>query len=396
MSKYIAVAVVGGVTVGAVNYFKNASKKLDPSQHVVIVGGGYGGIKLANQIKGKGSYTLIDQKDAFHHNMASLRAAVVPGFSNKTFIPYEPTFGENFKQGKVEDINLENKNVTLNSGESINYTELVLATGSSGPFPGKCDHSDGNSSKLMQLYEDFALEVKEAKNIVLVGGGAVGVELSGEIAGDYPDKQVTIVHNSDVIVSSALEQSARDQILEKLKAKNVKVVFNEKVANLSEIPLNKFVADGVCVTTSSGKEIAADLVIPCFGVSINNEAYSKSLGDCMNDRGQLKVNDCLQVEGHNDVFAIGDCNDFKVTKLALEAQQQGSKTFDNLVHIGKKEELEPYKSDTFRMVVPIGRDGGVCQNGTKVMGDFLAKMIKAKDVFVKIMWKEMGQSVPKN
>jgi len=47
------------------------------------------------------------------------------------------------------------------------------------------------------------------------------------------------------------------------------------------------------------------------------------------------------------------------------------------------------------MVVPIGRDGGIAQNGTKVMGDFLAKIIKAKDVFVKVMWKEMSQPVPK-
>ena len=48
------------------------------------------------------------------------------------------------------------------------------------------------------------------------------------------------------------------------------------------------------------------------------------------------------------------------------------------------------------MVLPIGRFGGVCQFGKVVMGDFLARKIKAEDVFVSKMWKDMGQTVPKN
>ena len=74
--------------------------------------------------------------------------------------------------------------------EEIKFTELVLATGSSGPFPGKCDHSLGDSSQLQQLYEDYATKIKKAKKIAIIGGGAVGVEMSGEIAGDFPDKEV--------------------------------------------------------------------------------------------------------------------------------------------------------------------------------------------------------------
>lgn len=48
-------------------------RKLKNDHRVVIVGGGYAGITLANAIKGKGKYTLVDPKDALHHNMAFLR-----------------------------------------------------------------------------------------------------------------------------------------------------------------------------------------------------------------------------------------------------------------------------------------------------------------------------------
>jgi len=392
MSTYIFAAAV---TVGAYKCYKGLTRKLHPDQQVLIVGGGYGGIKLASELKGRGNFTLIDPKDAFHHNMAALRAAVVPGFSNKTFIPYKPTFGDNFKQGFVKDIDLDNKTIVLDNNETLPFTQLVLATGSTGPFPGKCDHSDGCSVNLAKQYEDYALEIQAAKRILIIGGGAVGVELSGEIAGEYPDKEVTILHGSDKIVGDVLTREARDLIMEKLEAKNVKVIFNEKVS-LTGLPLNERVSGGITVTTSSGQKLEADIVIPCFGSTVNTYGFATALRDSMNERGQLKVNECLQVVGRDDVFAIGDCNDIEIVKLAMEAARQGRKTFENLVHIGKNESLEKYNPDTFRnfLVVNIGRDGGVCDGDNHVFGDFMARILKAKHVFVDHIWWEMGQPVP--
>ena len=69
---------------------------------------------------------------------------------------------------------------------------MVIATGSSGPFPGKCS-LESSSSELIKLYNDFTKEVAKAENIVIVGGGAVGVEMAGDIAGDYPGEK-KVVH----------------------------------------------------------------------------------------------------------------------------------------------------------------------------------------------------------
>ena len=71
----------------------------------------------------------------------------------------------------------------------IPYTQLVLATGSNGPFPGKCTMDEPLSKNLMTMYENFTEEVKQANSVVIVGGGAVGVELAGDIATDYPGQK---------------------------------------------------------------------------------------------------------------------------------------------------------------------------------------------------------------
>ena len=47
---------------------------------MVIIGGGYGGCRLAYHLKGRGHYTLIDQRDAMHHNMAALRYILSENF----------------------------------------------------------------------------------------------------------------------------------------------------------------------------------------------------------------------------------------------------------------------------------------------------------------------------
>uniref|UniRef100_H2YKV7 Ferroptosis suppressor protein 1 n=1 Tax=Ciona savignyi TaxID=51511 RepID=H2YKV7_CIOSA len=275
MAKYLGYALAGGTAVFGYRCLIDRSKKLSPEQHVVIVGGGYGGVRVAKQLKDRGNFTLIDPKGAMHHNMAALRAAVEPGFSPRSFIPYKPTFGDNFVQGRVTSIDTDNQSVTVDSKMApIPYTQLVIATGSTGPFPGKCRH-DLPTQQLQDLYENFTTEVRSAKNIVVVGGGAVGVEMAGEIAGDYPDKKVTVIHNSDVLINPKLSSTAQEKLGDKLDQKGINRILGEKVTNLSEIPTNKQ-SEGIEVELSSGGKVDADLVIPCFGVSTLTDAYERA------------------------------------------------------------------------------------------------------------------------
>ena len=61
----------------------------------------------------------------------------IADFTQNIFIPYAPSLGKAFLQGRAKSIDLKGKKVTLDGGQSLPYDYLVIATGSSGPFPGK-------------------------------------------------------------------------------------------------------------------------------------------------------------------------------------------------------------------------------------------------------------------
>ena len=81
------------------------------------------------------------------------------GFSNKCLIPYDPTFGQLFKQGKVVGVDAEVKKVHLASGERLSYDELIIATGTGGPFPAKLP-LDTNKSGAVNRYDGYCKMVR--------------------------------------------------------------------------------------------------------------------------------------------------------------------------------------------------------------------------------------------
>ena len=84
----------------------------------------------------------------------------ITGFAKKCLISYKPTFGENFKRGKVIDVNPSIKVITLESGEKLAYDDLIIATGTGGPFPAKLP-LDVNKEKAVQRYEDYVKLVSD-------------------------------------------------------------------------------------------------------------------------------------------------------------------------------------------------------------------------------------------
>lgn len=82
------------------------------------------------------------------------------------------------------------------------------------------------------------------------------------------------------------------------------------------------------ITTNNPEtSIDADLLIKCIGISVNSGAYQSSLSDKMDEKSQLKVNEYFQVEGLEDVFAIGDCCNSKEIKEAYVAGLHAGKFF---------------------------------------------------------------------
>lgn len=107
------------------------------------------------------------------NNFFSFICLKITGFAKKCLISYKPTFGENFKRGKVVDVNPSIKVVTLENGEKVAYDDLIIATGTGGPFPAKLP-LDVNKEKAVQRYEEYVKLVSDFKFTDVLYGSRCG------------------------------------------------------------------------------------------------------------------------------------------------------------------------------------------------------------------------------
>ncbi|XP_072484822.1 ferroptosis suppressor protein 1 isoform X3 [Notamacropus eugenii] len=366
---------------------------VDASVHVVIVGGGFGGMAAASQLQSWGiPFTLVDMRDSFHHNVGALRASVESGFAKKTFISFAKTFGDSFRQDLVVGLDLENQKVLLQRGEALSYSHLVLATGSSGPFPGKFNQISSLQSAI-EAYELMVKQVQNSQSVVVVGGGSTGVEMAAELKTDYPEKEVTLIHSKVLLADPELLPCVRQEVKEILLEKGVKLVLSERVSNLEELPVNEY-HDSIQVKTDKGTQVEANLVIVCSGIKINSSVYSSALGDKMASNGTLMVNDHLQVQGFSNIFAIGDCADVKEPKTAYHAGLHASVVVSNIINSLKQKPLTIYKPGSLTYLLSMGRNDGVGQISGFYVGRLMVRFVKSRDLFVSTSWKTMKQTAP--
>lgn len=135
------------------------------------------------------------------------------------------------------------------------------------------------------------------------------MELAGEIAVDFPDKKVILVHRGPKLlefVGSRASQIALDW----LTSKKVEVILNQSVT-LNTIP------DGR-IETSSGETINADCHFMCTGKAMASSWLRETiLKDSLDSRGRLMVYENLRVRGFKNVFAIGDITDIPVSPFNI-------------------------------------------------------------------------------
>lgn len=148
-------------------------------------------------------------------------------------------------------------------------------------------------------------KIKSADSILIVGGGPTGVELAGEIAVDFPDKKVTLVHRGSRLLEFIGERAGK-KALDWLISKDVEVILGQSV-NLNDA------SDGI-YRTSAGETIKADCHFLCIGKPIASSWLKNTiLRENVDVHGKLMVDANLRVKGHKNVFGIGDITDLAVS-----------------------------------------------------------------------------------
>ena len=198
---------------------------------VVVLGGGYGGINAAKALDDVAEVTLIDPTDAFVHNVAAWRALVEPEWLDRIFLPYEHLLAHGrFVRDRA--VAVDGRRVTLASGDVLEPDYLVIATGSSYPFPAKLEEPDVASARAEVRAAHEALLA--ADRALIVGAGPAGLELAGEIKSFYPDKHVTLADISEDILTGPYDKPLRDELRRQLEELGIELRLGSALTRAAE------------------------------------------------------------------------------------------------------------------------------------------------------------------
>jgi len=204
----------------------------------------------------------------------------------------------------AQKIDQEQKNIFTEGGETIAYDKLVLATGSLPlelPIPGLEKENVFMIKKDSVYLKNLLERVNDARDIVILGGGFIGVEFADEFKKSR-DANVTIVELLPHCLMLAFEEEFCLEAEQALDERGIHVITGVK---LEEVLGDKQVTG---VKLSDGREIKADLLIAAVGVKPNVTLAESA--DLKVDRGGIVVNSGMMTSDEN-IFACGDCTSKK-------------------------------------------------------------------------------------
>ncbi|MBX4196185.1 FAD-dependent oxidoreductase [Candidatus Pacearchaeota archaeon] len=330
-------------------------------KRVIVIGGGFAGAYCARHLEKDFSVTLIDNKDYFEFTPGVLRTIVDPAHIRKIQVVHSHYLHRaEIVIGEVTEVS--KKDVTVH-GKKHPFDYLIICSGSSysAPFKEKNIISSTRAIELRAVHR----QVEKAQNILIIGGGLVGVELAGELCTYYPDKHITIAHAMEELIERNPKR-ARDYARAFLSSHGVHMVFNEMV---SKAKGNKFI-------TNKGTKIAADLAFMCTGIVPNFSFLEKHLKNVLNKRNQIMVNEHLQVNGYENIFSAGDVNDRAVEKTAQNAERQARVAVDNIFALEYNKPLETYIDKKTPLVISLGKHTGIFVWNNFVLTGFIPGIMK--------------------
>lgn len=380
----------------SINIQRNGKKR------VIIVGGGFGGLRLANELQGSGMQVVLIDKNNFHQFPPLIYQVATAGMEASSIsFPFRKIFRDRndfyFRMAEVRSVFPEKKIIQTSIGK-VEYDYLVFAAGTTTNFFGNSKIAEeampmktvseamGLRNALLSNLERALTcateqERQELLNVVIVGGGATGVEIAGAISQmkkyvlpyDYPDMDASKMHiylieaGDRLLAGMSHESSEKARIF--LEGMGVEVCFGKMVTDYRDQK----------VMMKDGTEIPTRTFIWVSGVRANEIT---GIDNDLLGRGQrIKVDAFNRVEALQDVFAIGDqC--IQTTdpeypgghpQLAQVAIQQAKNLAKNLRKIATGEDgLKPFRYKNLGSMATVGRNKAVVDIGKVHSQGFIA------------------------
>ena len=361
----------------------------DPRPHLVIVGGGFGGLYAARALAGRPvRLTLLDRRN--HHLFQPLLYQVATAVLNPSDIAVplrsilRGASNVTVFLANVERVDLAGRRVVLDRGE-IAYDALILAAGASHSYFGHDDWellAPGLKTledaleirrRVLLAYEAAERERDGAEQealltFVVVGGGPTGVELAGAL-GEISRQTITR--------DFRLIDPSRARIVLVEGAPRILTAFPESLSRAAQDALQRIgveVRTGVTVTRVTtdavwlgGEQIRARTVLWAAGVAA--APLARTLGTPLDRSGRVLVEPDLSIPGHPEAFAIGDVCAFlhqtgaPLPGVAPVAIQQGRAVADNVLRRVGGQPTRPFRYRDKGSMATIGRAAAVAVVG---------------------------------
>ena len=369
---------------------------MSAKQKVVVVGGGAAGHKIAYALQHAADVTLVDPKDYLEVPMAVPRLMVDPG-SLPALIAYREFLPKaELVQGRLKEVR-EGSIIVATSAQpgtrEVHYDYLVLATGSN--YEGDLVKPvSGNVGERLQHFRSVRKHLEGAGRVLIVGGGAVGIELAGEITETFPEKRVTVVEAGPRILPLTSEKPRR-WAAEFLRARGVEILTGERIVQPASTPPGNLDARGGQAVTDKGTRIDYDVGLWCVGLKPDASYMQPHFPEALDPRGLIKVSADMRMIGQPRIFAVGDITDLP-EKGALWVQYHAKVAIKNLQRLIAAPEtlkLARYKRPLPRttMLVTLGRRNGVMDLPFgKFRAGWLARKLKADHMLVPGYRKGIG------
>lgn len=355
-------------------------------KNIVVVGSGGGGIALVQALQKQINpathrVVVIEKRDYYAHWPALIRAAITDegSIDEKALVPTDRVFDSNTQVIRSSVKEITQTEVVIESGESIPYEHLVLATGSiwSGPLA-----LPDSKEKATEHFRSFKRELASAKHVLIVGGGSVGLEYAGELVHYHPDKKVTIVHGGKALMNQTYVSKFRKSLLDAVTNKGVEVILEDKVSP-DAIPANGY------VTTEGGRTIRADIIIVAAGGRPNTSVVRTLDPGVVTKSGTVLVTPELRAKlssGAQNVWAIGDIIEWPEQKMVFKASTGHAPVVaKNILASIQAGKLTQYGGKPEMIFVTLGPKGGrgiAPFFGGIVLGDWVVSKLKASELFV--------------
>lgn len=373
----------------SINIQRNQKKR------VVIVGGGLGGLRLAEDLYGSGMQVVLIDKNNFHQFPPLIYQIASAGIDPSSIsFPFRQIFRKRkdfyFRMAEARMVDTEKKILQTSIGK-IDYDFLVLAAGATTNFFGNKNIEEwaipmktvpeamGLRNALLSNFERALTcateeERQELLNVVIVGGGATGVEIAGALAEmrryvipyDYPDMDSSLMHiyliEAGDRLLAGLSQESSQKAYEFLKSMGVDIQFGKMVTDYRDHK----------VIMKDGTEIPTRTFLWVSGIRAN---AMPGIDESHMGRGfRFKVDEYNRIPGLNDVYAIGDqclqTSDAaypnghpQVAQVAIQQAKNLAKNLKLINQGADSSELTAFRYKNLGSMATIGRNKAVVEIG---------------------------------